>query len=208
MHRPNINNTFKWPPKNSGWYKAIAKATKELQDSMDRSIDIYYSCAAIVLHKKYRFGSEKIKDIIKASHDSWLEVGDCNNISLVQLLDEETGIELANDYGESWEQFSYLNSKKWDGVIPNWGYLVKVRHKEATWTNATALSGILIAVNRNCNFTQGKLIKLLADIQEFKAEYENDVPKLLRTVKEETGIELVKNEKGLFFADELEAMKG
>lgn len=197
--RPIFYVENKLPPMNKAQKNMIIKACKKLDQAAERAVDLTYSCLAIALNRHYGYGKQRIKKIMEESWKAWEEVGQDETMSMIELLDTETGVEVMTEDRKHWYDMPYLNNEAWDGQIRSWQYLYQVRIEQAKWMEATATAGLLLAMHRKEKFGPERIGKLYEHMLEVRNEFEGNTKLLMAAVYDEVKLNLVKRNGGLYF---------
>lgn len=127
--------------------KATRKADLDLSREFYRQKYLVYGGAGLVLKKKHGWGMKRFEVLVATTSMLWKSCGEDNSVSMMQMLSEETGIEIQNRDGKSWEDLAYLNSSIDPGVITPAKY-VYMRKQQAKWVRPQILACILLALHR------------------------------------------------------------
>ena len=84
-------------------FKMLQKAEAEIQKEGERQLDIQVCAASIALWRYWGWKTERLSRLLEIQQEIWNEVGKDNNISMIQLLDQECDIELTNREGVSYK---------------------------------------------------------------------------------------------------------
>ena len=135
--------------------------------------------AGIALHRRYGWGSKRIGDFIDMVQEVEDECSADPRRSMIQILDEETGIEIKPDAdGPGWRDLAFLNAdvEYQFKSIPEYRCM---RSRQIRW----------IKPNRKCGWGAERMRRLLADIQEIDKGIRS--PKQARRLyKQEIGVAL------------------
>ena len=74
----------------------LKRVNRELNQEMRKQVDLIYSAAAIAFARYWDkgWGPERIRRIFDKTLETWNECGATNQISMIQMLENESGIEL------------------------------------------------------------------------------------------------------------------
>ena len=130
----------------------VNKSWKDLQAEVRKQMTIIFPVATIVFWDSFGWRRRKISDVLNACKgvmDEEIKKG--GDRSMIQVLDEETGIELTIDEkGRSWRDIIYLNSELWkkhkDRFTPAGVILANVSQKKYVAPNT--LAAFCIALHR------------------------------------------------------------
>lgn len=176
--------------------KQIRQAEKQMEPEIRKQIDIYYSAVSIALHRHWNWDTERIMTMYDATQKAWNECAASNRVSMVQMLEDETGIELRNETGKSWHDICYLNSDhpmNYKAMDPYTFYAMRVKQNE--WQGTLVFACILLGMSRRFNFGTEWLAKLVNQTVEVREQYNFDRDTLMRTCKAECGVTIADKEE-------------
>lgn len=175
--------------KNSKKYEKLIKAAeKEVEKEVNTQIDILYHSAALVLHQ-YGWDREQIEEFASVSNDTYPECAD-NATSLLQLLYDETGIELQRSDGlQSFKDVLYLGTKEQTRPLSAPEYLV-MKQNQVKWVAAQITASIILALKRLGDWDNDKCGAFFEDLEDKKWQYNIDAEWIIRDCKEITGFYL------------------
>lgn len=168
--------------------RLLLKTEAELNKETEKQLDIIYHAAALVLYRNHSWNNEMINDFVsKVSQDIWSECAASNDISMVQMLWEETGIELmSEDKNQRWFEVMFLNSELDDGrglTVFQW---IAMRQNQKRWVPAQITACVLMALRRKEGWKDEALGKFFMNLEDIKADYGYDPDELRRVCFEET----------------------
>lgn len=181
---------------------ALKNADIALQKEVDRSIDIVFRCMALALHK-YDGWSNKRIDKLSAEIDGVIKDVSSQDKSVVQICDEETGIEIQCGDGKHWYDLPYLNTVAWENYLKknnnrvSRGYLIACRNAQVKWTKPQIYASVLIAMHRLCGFGYERLARLSRQMVEIEQEYNSNAKLLDDALETALGIRLIQTRKGV-----------
>ena len=194
-------NPFQGKRFSQGWtlqdQEYVEKEEKKLFPKMNaetnKQIDIIYHAAALALFRYHGWTNEQINDLIaNVSQSIWDECKGNNQMSMLQMLDEETGIELMNDTtNQHWYEVIYLNSALDDGRSLSPFAWVRMRQKQLTWIPAQITACILMSLYRKEGWKVDSLGKLFQQLEDIKHEYHLDGDLIRQVCDEETNFCIV-----------------
>ncbi len=173
--------------------KAISKADKELMEEGRHQILMVHGAAAVALKNKWKYSNKKINEVFEASDRVWKEIGTDNRISMLQKLEDETGIELRlTDYPEaSFHDLAYLNdSGQYLDKITGMQFLA-MRKKQTKWVGAMIQACLYIALSREYGWGQVKIGHLMEEIREIREAAGQKEKKIIDLCRQETGIDCI-----------------
>lgn len=139
---------------------AIEKAERELDRELNVQTPLIYGSAAIALRRFWGWGTKRIQKVFDQTQDIWKECAGTNAKSMIQMLDEQTGIDLRIPGSDrSWKDLAFLNADINMRLSPErWLYMRKQR-----------------------------LTEQMDDVQQ---EYSCNVAEIIKACKEITGVQL------------------
>lgn len=172
--------------------RAMKKADAEMHNECRRQVMLVYGAAAVALKNKWRFGQQKILDVFDSTDNVWHEVGEDNGVSMLQLLEDETGIEMTTtDSSTSWHDLSYLNSKMKGYETITKAQYVYMRKRQTKWMGAMIQACLYLALYREYGFGVVKLRNLMNEIDRIRAEVNDKENRVIITCRSVTGINVV-----------------
>lgn len=169
--------------------RQITQAEKELMDGAVKWLDIVMCSSIIALSRYWGWKKDRLSKLQEIQEEVWNEVASDNDVSMIQLLDAECGIELTNHEGVSYRDVIYLNTAIDDGVqLTKYQYLA-MRRNQAKWTEAQITACIILAMHRKEGWGFKRARELLERMQQIKEEYDYDQEKLIAAAKSECDID-------------------
>lgn len=172
--------------------KLLMKVEKELEAETDRQLDIIYHAAALALYRYHSWSTEQIADLVsRVSQEVWSECAESTELSMVQMLYDETGIELmSEDKSQRWTEYSFLNSELDDGRDLNVFQWIAMRQNQKKWVPAQIVACVLMALYRKEGWKVDGLGRLFGEMETIKHDYRLDPNKLREQSYEETGFQI------------------
>lgn len=167
------------------------KAMIELDHEMNRQVDMILPAAAIALRREWKWSSAKIKGILEETHKVWKECASSNQISMLEMLENETGIEMrAPGVNKSWHDLPYLNAKLDSKLITKeqWTYM---RQQQKKWMGCLVEASVFLALHRKYGFGFERISRLRNQIEDIRFQYDLSPKKLLEACAKETKVRLV-----------------
>lgn len=174
---------------NAKYYeKALNKAKIELQKETNKQVDIFYCSAGVVLWRS-GWRMKRIKRRFNTSMQAWTECGDYGPTkSMLEMMEEETGIELKLDGAKSYHEYTFLDGSKWDGKPLPYPKLIAVKQAQKAWIGLMIFACLCLSLHRDDKFGFERISKFVADVDAIRRELgDKDVTKYLNLFKEETG---------------------
>ncbi len=172
--------------------RAMRKADAEMHNECRRQVMLVYGAAAVALKNKWRFGQQKILDVFDSTDDVWHECGNDNKVSMLQLLEDETGIEIKlTNSSASWHDLDFLN-----GDIGRYEQITKaqyifMRKRQTKWLGAIIQACLYLALYRDYGFGVVKLRNLMNEIDRIRAEVNDKENRIISCCRSVTGINVV-----------------
>lgn len=166
---------------------AYQKATADLEAEMHRQCAILYSATALALYRHWNKGTEAITRLLDITGEAWHTCAMDNSKSMIQMCEEETGIEIKNETGKSWRDLAYLNNSYPAMTNAQWAYM-RIRQKQ--WIAPQVMACIMVALHRKYGFGFERLSRLYNQIDAIRTEYSLDPDKLREACREETHIDV------------------
>lgn len=159
---------------------ALKKAEKQMEIEIHKWIKLNHCAMAIALKRYHGFGAKRIDKVEKSIESVWEEVADDINVSMLQLCEDETGIEIRNhEDGRSWKELAFLNASIDMGRMSR-PQVIYMRQRQATWMRQQTLASILVGIHRECGYGFDRLVRLVNEMNEIiDAEFGQSVPDLL-----------------------------
>ena len=169
--------------------KQIKAAEHELMEGSVKWLDIVMCSSIIALSRYWGWKKDRLSKLQQIQEDVWNEVAKDNDVSMIQLLDVECGIELTNHEGVSYKDVIYLNASIDPGIELNpWQYLA-MRQNQAKWTEAQITACVILALHRKEGWGFKRARELLERMQQVKEEYDYDRQALIDAALNECDIE-------------------
>lgn len=161
---------------------ALQRAEQRMQHEMDKWIDLNHCALALVLFREYGYRQKRIQSVENEIEETWQEVAASNDVSMIQLLDEETGIELRNhEHGKSWRELAFLNSAiKMDPKRMKPAQWIVMRNHQAEWMRQQTLACILVGMHRKYGWGFDRLARLIEQMSDIIDIEVQQNPKLIK----------------------------
>lgn len=168
---------------------SIEKAERELDKELNIQTPLIYGSAAIALRRFWGWGTKRIQKVFDQTQDIWEECAGTNAKSMIQMLDEQTGIDLRiPGSNRSWKELAFLNADINMRLSPErWLYM---RRQQIRWTNAQVRACLFLSLNRAEGFGGVRIQRLTEQMDEIQQEYSCNVPEIIKACKEITGVQL------------------
>lgn len=188
---------------------ALKKANKELDEASGIAMQLGFYRTIIALCR-YGWKRLRLERFMDKANEVYLECRKDDGKSLVQMCDEETGIEVRNEEGESYLDTTYLNQAKWDVEKAKFdkmpypmqrAYYISVRQHMKKWMYAQIMASIILALHRKEGWSFDRISAFLSVHDEIKAEFGNDIEKLNNEVYIQTNMKYIYNGEDLILLD-------
>lgn len=171
---------------------ALRKAEIELDKEMHKQVDLIYSASAIAFSRHWGWGALKIRRLFDDTAATFDECGGSNDVSMLQMLENETGIELKiPNTDKSYSELAFMNTAiKMDPRKMTRAQWIYMRQRQKTWIGAMVLGCLFLALHRKYNFGYKRLVRLMGQIDEIKEEYNYNRKALVQACREVARVEL------------------
>lgn len=168
---------------------AFQKATADLEAEGRRQCFLLYSATAIALFRHWGKRKTAILLLFEITGDVWHSCASTNDYSMIEMCYQETGIEVQNGDGKSWEDLPYLNATLDIKRMTNaqWVYM---RQQQKKWIAPQVMACIMVALHRKYGFGFDRLSRIYSQIQEIEAEYGTDPDRIRKAAQDITGINI------------------
>ena len=171
---------------------ALRKAELELDREMKKQVDIIYSAAAIAVARYWNDGGGPLRSrrIFDETREAWNECGETNEMSMLEMLENETGIEVKiPDTDKSWHDLAFLNAKIDMGRM-NRAQWIYMRQRQKQWIGAMVMARMFLALHRKYGFGPERLLRLMSQIDDIRIEFNYDRKALIKACEEEARVVL------------------
>lgn len=149
--------------------KKLRKMERDMDRELEKQIKMIYASTAIALKRAYHWDKRGIIKLMDLTKVVWDECAATNQKSMIQMLDEETGVELQNGEGKSWRDVAFLNARIDMGrmTVPQWMYM---RQQQKKWIPAQVTACILLALHRKCGFDADEIAETYQNLLAVEQE--------------------------------------
>lgn len=170
--------------------KTILRVEKKMDDELKRQVAILYSATAIALYRHWGWRKKRILDLVDLTEKVWHECASTNEVSMPQMLEEETGIEVRNETGKSWRELAFLNAKidMTHMTVEQWIYM---RNRQIAWIAPNVMACILLSLHRKCGFGPERCQRIVTQIEEIRTEFNNHEQTIRAALLEEAGVSVI-----------------
>ena len=143
--------------------RTLMKVEREANAEMRKQMNILMSCTAIVMHERGKT-KKQIMRLFEAAREVWRECSGTNDVSMMEMLEDETEIEMQIGDGKSWHDCAWMNAKIWDGVMPTEAQLIYIRRQQIKWVPAMVMAMMLIALKRKEKMDYDQLVEIMFSV--------------------------------------------
>lgn len=174
----------------------VDKSYRDLQAEVRKQTGIIFPVSVIVLWQNFGFRDKRIGDVLEHVRAVLNElINDPQERSPIQILDEETGIEMRLD-GEKrpWREISYLNGKAWkrDKHRLNAAQIIYANQQQKKFVAPNLLSTFCVALHRHYGFGFERLSRFMAQADDLRRKYGEQPDNYSELFNKTTGMELKK----------------
>lgn len=171
------------------------KINNELDQELEKQTYIIYGSASLALHKYWGWGQKRIENLFNVSAKACQECATTTEISMIEMLENETGIELKpENESKGWREVAYLNADihiyDFKMTRAQW-YYMKMQQKK--WIPTQVIATLFLAMHRQYGFGAKRLVRLLNQIHEIQNEFDNKQMQIAKKCYEETKVDVIKS---------------
>lgn len=148
-------------------------ATDNLEAEGRKQCFVMYGAVAIALWRYWGKRQLTITRLFDITGAVWHDCAQTNMHSMIEMCEKETGIEVQNGDGKSWRDLPYLNASLNQKRMSEaqWIYM---RQQQTKWIPAQVMACLMIALHRKYHFGFERLGRVYAQVEQIKAEFDND----------------------------------
>ena len=177
--------------------KLIRKADAEVTAEGGRQIDILYHAMAIALYRYHGWRGLRIERLVKVSLGTYDDCAKSSDISMIELLWRETGIDLVReDTDRPWYDVVYLSSEHDTDKQMTGAQVLAMLQGEKKWIPCQITAAILLSLHRKEGWGDDRLFKFFQELQEVKAEFHSNPETLKNECDKLTGF-IIADDKDL-----------
>ena len=194
---------------------AMKKAEKELDEESERAMQLGFYRSILTLSRVFGWKKLRIERFLDNAANVYTECR-TGDKSLIQMCDEETGIEVRNEADESYLDTPYLCQEKWDRERARYdkmpykmqrAYIISVRQHMKKWMYAQVMASIILALHRKEGWGHERIVKFLFATDNYKNN--QSISELKEMVEQETGMKYVWNGQDLcLVTDDIKTITG
>ena len=174
---------------------AMRKLNMDLVLEMNRQCRLIYACTGVALKRAYHWEKQGIVRLMGMTAQVWDECGEISTKSMIQMLDEETGVEVQRGDGRSWRELAFLNAGMSIGRLTE-GQLMYMRVQQKKWMAPQVTACILLALHRKCGFDADQIAETYSRILEVEQECGFDEARAQELCREETSVNITDHVAG------------
>jgi hypothetical protein len=181
--------------RNKFFQKTLEKLQRKLDMEAEKQGYIMYGSVCIALWRYWGWRTQRLSKLIDVSEALWNEcISYGNDKGMIQMLDEETGIELRlSEDGRSWREFDFLNGNlKIYGKQMSYPQIITMQQGQLRWLGTLVQAGIFLALYRKERFGYERIKRLIGQMFDIQDEYDNDAEKIRAACEQITNIRLQK----------------
>lgn len=160
----------------------ITRTEKEVIKFQKHQLAILNICCFIILHRQ-GWNADKIIERFNDATSIWQEVKE-KKLSTFELLEDETGIELALDGEKSYTEFGQLKFQEREVTPSQYIYSLQRRKR---WIAPMILAVILIAFHRVDGWEYDELARFITEEDALRKELGDNLSKYRQRMLDETG---------------------
>ena len=166
---------------------AYQKATADLEAEGRKQCFLLYSATAIALFRHWNKRKQAILSLFEITGEVWRACASTNDYSMIEMCYQETGIEIQNGDGKSWEDLPYLNATLNTRRMTNaqWAYM---RIQQKKWIAPQVMACIMVALHRKYGFGFDRLSRIYSQIQDIEDEFDHKSERIQKAARELTRI--------------------
>ena len=167
------------------------KADRELEKEIERWEVISFAAAVLAMHRYYGWTRAQILEMLEHCAVICKDCSSTKQLSLIQMLDEETGVELQIGDGRSWKELAYLNASLVPGTRMTTSQWIYMRNRQKKWVEPQLMACILLGLHRMKGYGFTSLKRIYSQIAGIEAEYGWNKDALHAACLDATGISAV-----------------
>lgn len=173
----------------------LNKAVKELNRYGDKQVSMIYPAAAIVLWQQFGYRKQKIIARFAESQRAWETCAQAGETkSMMQMMEEETGVELILSDVPSYHSMPYLDPAAYDGKPYTSEQIIYMRQRQRKWIAPQILASICIALHRSDGFGvgydgKGRLERFITEVDKIRKKLGEKPKEYAKLLKEVTDID-------------------
>ena len=169
---------------------ALKKAEKDLGQEQLRQLDIICPAVACVWWEHYGWKETRIMRRFVTSQEIWDECAADNDISILQMLEKETGIEMMNSVdGKSYHDLAYFDTSV-DLKQLTVPMMIYMRQQQKKWVGPAIMAGICLSLHRDEKWGAQRILEFIEHVQTLIQVTGQDTKRYETMLTEVTGIKM------------------
>lgn len=168
---------------------AFRKLEGRIEAEGNKQCQLAYGAAAIALHRHCGLEKDGILKVFDATQEIWNDVASDNAKSMLMVCEQETGIEVQNGSGKSWEDVAFLNGQSAQMIFTP-AKLAYMRRQQVAWVAASVIAGILIALYREYDFDADMCARFYGQVKKIQEGHGMDPQRITDAAMRETGVDV------------------
>lgn len=168
---------------------AHQKALRAMEAEGRRQCLLLYGSTALAMYRHWGHKKTAICRLFEITEKIWNECARDNLHSMIQICEEETGIEIQNGEGKSWHDLPYLNATLDTARMSNaqWVYM---RHQQKKWIAPQVMACVLVALHRKYGFGFERCSRIYQQVSEIEDEFNMDPERVRKACIEEVKVDI------------------
>ena len=171
--------------------KQLKHAEQALSKEMNKQIEIIYPACAVVWYRDYGWRALRINRRFETSSKIWHECADYGpEKSMLQMLEEETGIDLQLTGYRDWHDLQYVDGRAWDGQLVTLPEAIYMRQMQKTWIAPLLLACICLTLYRDEHWGAERISRFISLVDALRQEIGERPDDFEELMAEVTGMEV------------------
>ena len=166
---------------------AYQKACAKIEEEGRKQCFLLYGAAGIALYRYWGLRTVAISRLFEITGEVWRTCANDNMKSMIEMCEEETGIEIQCGNGKSWRDLPYLNATL-DTMHMSNAQWIYMRQQQVKWIAPQVMGCILVALHRKYGFGFDRCSRIYNQIKDIEAEYKDDPKQVKAACLELTGV--------------------
>ena len=146
--------------------------SSKLQRHIKNQVSIIYPSACLALWNEFGWREQRIWKVLNRSQKIIDELSEETDKSVIEVLDDETGIEITLPGTKSYKEYMYLNSELYRRRKPMSNpQLIHMCGKMETWVAPQIIACLCLSLHREYGFGADRLSRFVSAIDTVRAEH-------------------------------------
>lgn len=163
--------------------KQLKKASMALGREHNKQLDIVYGACFCVLWEDYQWRENRIIKRFQTSKDVWLE---CENFSVLEVMERETGIEMTLEGDKSYHEYSYLSGDTTVKPLSE-PEIIYMLQRVMRWMPTLILASVCVALYRNDGWGYERLNRFIGKVNALRQILGTDAREYDKYMQKTTG---------------------